>query len=280
LPAHAIPFVITRHEETHTFYIGLRGSYCFSDFVIDLNASAVNVRGGLMHEGVALSASVLCQILEGRVVAISSQFRDYDFVLTGHSLGGAVAAALCADLRERHPELNISAIAFGAAASVSRNLWMQSREFCTTFVIKGDIVPFLSFHAIAHVSRNLLPTVLANQVREIVTRSAVGGPIETPLIDFESNPFETPALSEEELIAELEKEKGTRVTTELFPPGELYSYEVEGGDLIKVVKLRKITDCDYFSNLVKGLSEESHASTWYVECAQGVYAEAVNSQTA
>jgi hypothetical protein len=115
-------------------------------------------------------------------------------------------------------------------------------------------------------------------VKEIVTRSAVEAPIETPKIDFDTNPFETPALSEEELIAELEREKGTRVTTELSPPGELYLYEIEGGELLKVVRMRKISDCDYFRDFVQGLSDDAHSSTWYTECAQTLYDEAARRQ--
>jgi hypothetical protein len=269
-----VPCIIAHNSRLRCFLIAFRGSFCFNDFVTDVEAGAVSTRGGLMHAGVNVSSTLMLAHLEDLILGYSAAFPDHEFVFTGHSLGGCVAAGITGFLRETRPALPTRAVAFGPPAMFCRKLWEASGEYCTTFVIKGDLIPFLSLHALLKVAAECPFELFSAVAEKCATRIVVGKPMDTPLINFEENPFEEPLPSLEELTTEIENESATRGTTGLFPPGELYAYESDGGTMQRTVSIRKIPGCDYFGSLVKGLSEEMHESLRYEECARGVYASA------
>jgi hypothetical protein len=263
----AIPFVITRNPEIRSIFMGFRGSYCFKDFLTDLNGCAVNVYGGLMHRGVLQSCSGVVAMADDLLCRYAREFQDHQLVFTGHSLGAAVAAAVAHRFRMNHPEIRCRAVIFAPAASVGRSLWRQSRDFCTTFVLKGDPVPFLSFHNIASISLDHLPGPMADVIQKSLTRMTHTVVMPTPPLDFDANPFAEPPPTLEELKRAFETEVDFRTTTALFPPGELYQYELSGKVFLDI-QVKKIPGCNFFAQFVKGLSEDEHHSEKYAECAE------------
>jgi hypothetical protein len=270
----AIPFVITRNPDMRSIFVGFPGSYCFKDFLIDFNGCAVNVYGSLMHRGVLQSCSGVLAIADDLLCRYAREFQDNQLVFTGHSLGGAVAAAVAHRFRMLHPEIRCRAVVFGPAASVGRSLWQQSREFCTTFVLNGDPVPFLSFHNVASISSDYLPWPIADVIQKSLARMTQKSVMPTPPLDFDANPFEQPPPTLEELERAFETEVDFRTTTALFPPGELYQYKLSGKVFLDI-QVKKIPSCNFFAQFVKGLYEEEHASGKYAECAERLYQTAV-----
>lgn len=257
----AVPFYVYECKETNTAFLVCRGSACINDFVTDLNASAVDIYGGLMHAGVVRAVLAVYAIVKDKLVQIHKSGRKLYF--TGHSLGGAVAAGLCHKLRREFPEIDAQAYVFGSAASLSKNLWLESRKFCKCFVMSGDGIPYLSFHNVAQLSAENVPFPVACYIKEVVKRDVVRPALQVPVIDMDSNPFQQPPPTLESILQSIELENSMR-TTALFPPGQHYLIELSG-DLFKTVTLRRIPDCEYFGAFVKGISTDTHAMTIYAQ---------------
>lgn len=264
----ATPFIITNSDELNTIFMTCRGSYCFKDFLTDLKANAANVYGGLMHSGVLDSSLSVMALVKDFLVQTSKSNGNRPVIITGHSLGGAVASAVVEQMKRDIPDFPIRGIIFAPAASVSRSLWEESRKNVTSFVLSGDFVPFLSFHNIASTSSDLLPDWIGKIIHEKLIRN-IDMPSDSfdTSIDMEQNPFDNPPPTKEEIAQEIKDHKKFIVSTELFPPGELYLYELKG-DFFKTVSLRKIQSCEYFSRFVLGLDENNHSMNVYDECAQ------------
>lgn len=264
---NAIPFFVTNSDELNLIFLSCRGSYCFKDFLTDLSGNAANVYGGLMHSGVLDSSLSVLALVKDFLIQTSINNGNRPIIVTGHSLGGAVASAIVEQMKREDPKFPIRAIIFAPAASVSRSLWEESRQNCTTFVLSGDFIPFLSFHNIASTSSDLLPDFISKIIHEKLVRNVQSTKQDfNTVVDMDQNPFEKPPPTEEEIAQEIKEQKKFIVSTELFPPGELYLYELKGS-LFKTVSLRKIRSCDYFSRFVLGLDENNHSILAYNECA-------------
>ena len=72
-------------------------------------------------------------------------------LLTGHSLGGGVAALLCMLLRERGgvPGLGgVFSITVGSAAVMSESLAAACEEYCISVILGSDVIPHLSYASV------------------------------------------------------------------------------------------------------------------------------------
>ena len=272
----AVPFMVLNSDALDCIFIACRGSYCFNDFVIDLNASAVEIFGGLMHRGVVKAALGVYTIVKDLVIELHQRYHR-KICVTGHSLGGAVAASVCGRIRHDYPDVPAEAIVFGSAACVSRNLWEISRSYCKSFVMSGDAVPYMSFHNVAAVSADHLPRVISDFIRAAIARDIVQPIYQMPPINMHVNPFELPPPSIESILESLKNGKSVR-TTALYPPGELYLFLLEG-NVFRTVKIRKIPDCEYFGGFVKGINEKNHSSSIYAECAVHLYEQSKQPQS-
>lgn len=270
--SHGVPIIVTNSDVMNMIFVGCRGSYCFKDFITDLNANACNVYGGLMHDGVFKSSVIVYETIKDFLIRLSKDNNNRPIVVTGHSLGGAVASAVVGKFKRDFPDFPIYAIVFAPAASVSRNLWEQSRHYCSTFVVSNDAVPFLSFHNIAAISSRFLPDGAADFIHEKLVRESQICPVDYDVqaVMTAGNPFENEQPSIEDIKNDL-KTDDFLISTELFPPGELYLYELSG-IILKKVDLRKIRSCNYFGRFVLGLEEDSsnHSMCIYKECAEEV----------
>lgn len=93
-----------------------------------------------------------------------SESHGWRLVLTGHSLGGAVAALLAAALRPRYPSLRCWAVAppGGTADPATAASWSL---FVTTVVVGKDLVPRMSLWSLEQMQSRMV---------ELLARSRLG----------------------------------------------------------------------------------------------------------
>jgi putative lipase involved disintegration of autophagic bodies len=69
--------------------------------------------------------------------------RDRKLIITGHSLGGAIATLLAVEMKTDYPQLDIACMTFGAPRVLSQPLAQKVNEmkfYCMRFLNKGDII--------------------------------------------------------------------------------------------------------------------------------------------
>lgn len=166
-----VHFVAIDHP-SKAVVVTCRGTLGLEDVLTDLTCEYqdLNLRGVKyrVHKGMLNSALLLLKKRSQLLVVVKlalEEFKDYGLVLTGHSLGGGVAAILAILLSlpsngtfvtsnattaptdgVRIPEgRKIHCYAFGTPACVSEELRRATRTLVTTVVHGRDVVPCLSF---------------------------------------------------------------------------------------------------------------------------------------
>ncbi len=91
-------------------FVGVRGTAKFYDIISDIDVRRVSVETGMVHRGFFMAANESIKELRQHVSDERRRAYDVKLCLTGHSLGGAVAAILCRD-RDLSP---FSSYTFGA----------------------------------------------------------------------------------------------------------------------------------------------------------------------
>ena len=128
-----------------------RGGDLFTDF----DAHTVPLgRGGSCHRGVFLAATALLRELRQALVAL--QRSGYRLIVTGHSLGGAVAAVLLLLLKEE----GVACVGLGYAVPSVLDLQTARRlAGCFTSVVNSmDAVPRLTQNALRRLAEELKST--------------------------------------------------------------------------------------------------------------------------
>ncbi|OHT02127.1 hypothetical protein TRFO_30886 [Tritrichomonas foetus] len=87
-----IPYFIVNSDELDTIFVVFRGSYCLKDFIVDFMASTVSYRNGKAHEGIYLTSYNMFNRIKKRVRKLSRMNNNRKVIITGHSLGAAVAS--------------------------------------------------------------------------------------------------------------------------------------------------------------------------------------------
>lgn len=143
-------FVAVDHERQKVV-LSIRGTLTLSEVVMDIGAFSTPFCGGEAHSEMLAQARDVWNSAESTVMDLLQQHDNYEFVLTGHSLG-AGAATLLNILLHHDADINrkILCLAFasppvfkGAAKEASRN--------CVNYIHGLDCVPFLSIDSIRHI---------------------------------------------------------------------------------------------------------------------------------
>lgn len=85
-------------------------------------------------------------------------------IITGHSLGAAVASVVAYLFKEKFPELNVQCICFAPPPTLTLNLWRTTEDYIKSFMIEGDPVPFMSVQNLISFSDFLIKHEHANKV--------------------------------------------------------------------------------------------------------------------
>lgn len=87
-------------------------------------------------------------------------FKDYDLLVTGHSLGAGTAVILALKLKAQYP--NIKCIAYSPPGGlISSALADYTKSFVMSVVLGDDIVPRLSLHSVHNLKADILKALHA-----------------------------------------------------------------------------------------------------------------------
>jgi len=136
-----------------TIIIGVRGSIQPSDVLTDTMAGSLEVSfagvTGKVHEGMFAAATFVHCNTAGVLKRAVEEHPGWPVIVTGHSLGGGVAAVLAMLLREPEgcpPAVagRVSCVALGCPAVMTTNLADACRSYVTSLVLRHDFVARLS----------------------------------------------------------------------------------------------------------------------------------------
>lgn len=186
-------------------------------------------------------------------------------VCTGHSLGAGVAAVLAHIFRREFPKMKVEAMCFAPPPTLSFDLWEKSASYIKSFMIEGDIVPFLSLQNVVKFTKVLFPhdnnKYIANLIQKYLQKYTV-----------------------DEISEKYLKEK-------LYPPGKCYlirlpqtnpnreekkkrrklskseKKEMKAKNMIthQNICICQIFNPEYFSNFVKNIVESNHKCKNYIK---------------
>ncbi|KAI8618022.1 hypothetical protein BC830DRAFT_1110767 [Chytriomyces sp. MP71] len=183
------PYLVCLDREFKKVVVAVRGTMSTADVLVDLNCdlAAVTVPrwgedGVVMepiraqtHSGMLQTAMNIRQdvtgLLEGLVLDVQSEYKDYGVVICGHSLGAGVAALLTHLLltSQATAHLPVHCYAYsppGCIATPRANKYHFSR-FCTSVVLGDDTVPRLNRYSVERLKRAVRRGVRACRARKV-----------------------------------------------------------------------------------------------------------------
>jgi len=141
-------FFIAEDPRDHTLLVSIRGTQHVNDVFTSFQTNVTSLQlyrpkqKATVHSGFLHSAKM---IFETHIVPLMKVYSNREIILTGHSLGGAVATLLTLLLERSTPNplpfKSIKAITFGAPPSCAGNISMPS---LSSISMEGDLVPRLS----------------------------------------------------------------------------------------------------------------------------------------
>jgi hypothetical protein len=146
----------TKKNEYKTYYlIGIRGTHGFSDVTTDLDGRSSEYSNGLtVHNGFlgyakAIEKTDSYKKLIDKIRTSQAKEETYEVLVTGHSLGGAAATLVKANLEENLPASasQISAITFGAPPVGNKEFADRYGNNVTALIADGDFVPTAGLNA-------------------------------------------------------------------------------------------------------------------------------------
>eukprot|EP00913_Durusdinium_trenchii_P027291 g25603.t1 len=135
---------VLRDRKTGCLVVTIRGTFSMSDIISDVYASQTEYRNHVIHEGTLHSARWIYERLSHVLPLLRRESGDgRRVILTGHSLGGAVAAVLAWLLRE-DAQLDTLGFVFGVPQVVDESLATKMQRYVVGIIHGYDMVPQLS----------------------------------------------------------------------------------------------------------------------------------------
>ena len=162
-------------HNTKRIVLSIRSSQSFGDVITDLNANpcafTVDNINGKVHEGMLQSAYSLKDAITEPLLQTCALHEDYKMVITGHSLGGGVAALLGLMYKD-HPIIRqkhgLKVYAFASPCIVSKEFTDNEigSDFITSIAVNCDMVTRLSVQSVK--KYNWRQDLMMNQRESVV----------------------------------------------------------------------------------------------------------------
>ncbi|CRL00123.1 CLUMA_CG013403, isoform A [Clunio marinus] len=161
-----IPFCILADHSKHCVVLSIRGSWSMSDIFTDLAAAPAPFHAQGMpentvaHYGMSLCCEkILAKLMEDNLIERSlAQYPDYDFVITGHSLGAGLAVLVGAKLRPLFPDVKVYGFATPSGL-LTREAAKYTEQFAFTVVCGDDFVARMSLESVENLKHGILETL-------------------------------------------------------------------------------------------------------------------------
>ena len=110
-----------------------------------------------VHKGMLDAAFNVKKLIDNHFKQTLEKFPDYQIIVTGHSLGAAVAAILTIWWATEYGEkINIHAFCYGCPPVLSIDLAKKYSQYITTFINGNDCIPYLSYGSVDDLKFKLL----------------------------------------------------------------------------------------------------------------------------
>ncbi|KAI3378956.1 hypothetical protein SNEBB_003556 [Seison nebaliae] len=158
----SLPFIVCIDHSLNAIIISIRGTLSMSDALTDMTAvlKKFELPDGnetFLHSGMYTSAnSILNQLSKSDIIeSLLKSYLNYRLIVTGHSLGGGVAAILSTILHNKYPD--IQCVTFGAPGGVfDRTGTLFTQSFTCSIVVEDDLVPRLSVKSMVDLRNRLI----------------------------------------------------------------------------------------------------------------------------
>jgi len=159
-------FAVVMDYNHKTVVVTIRGTANVEDVLTDVHAESAPFHVGHAHRGILCSAQYLDRELRDFVKNISRSHEEWEIVITGHSLGGAVATVLAIIWHnDRIIGSKVRAISFAAAACLSKPLAEDCIGFVTSVIYADDLVSRLSLRSVENL-RHILVGMCSQKAKE------------------------------------------------------------------------------------------------------------------
>lgn len=158
--------------------VSIRGTWTWTDAVVNLTMSWEPWSGGTAHRGMLLTSKATIDhiALSADLPSLMRAHPGYRLITCGHSMGGGVAA-LCANmLRLQFPR--VSCHVFASPSCVSKDVAMSMRPYVTSWINGDDLVARFHVDSSERLRKKLSRLALADELVALLALDNViaGGP--------------------------------------------------------------------------------------------------------
>jgi len=159
-------FALVMDHNFKRIVVTVRGTANVEDILTDVHAESTPFHVGHAHRGMLCSAQYLDRGLRKLVTENSKNNPNYEVIVTGHSLGGAIATVLAIMWHnDRVIGPKVRCISFAAAACVSMPLAEDCKGFVTSIIYADDLISRLSMKSVENL-RHILVVMCSTEGRE------------------------------------------------------------------------------------------------------------------
>eukprot|EP00834_Sanchytrium_tribonematis_P005305 NODE_312_length_10013_cov_0.697801.p4 type:complete len:535 gc:universal NODE_312_length_10013_cov_0.697801:7908-6304(-) len=145
--------------------VSFRGTMSFADSLIDFQTEYTPWENGFIHSGIYRFVNKFESELLGEIMDQYDLWNAKQVILTGHSLGGAIASILGILWQIKQP-FPLQVYSFGCPPILSLNLASEHDHFIHSFIYRHDIVSRVSYGSVSDlvmICANLMTTSYSNQ---------------------------------------------------------------------------------------------------------------------
>jgi hypothetical protein len=202
--------------------LAIRGTFNGTDLVTDACSTSVPFLGGFAHSGVVMSAWQIISTRLPQMTRACYENPDFKVLLTGHSMGAAVAVCVAMLLRSGDSDVisaakngveglpnsegaieavtkNCSVVSFASPAVVTLDLSLKCKEYVTSIVAGKDVIPRLCYASIRRLLRRLNSASPAQPMLK-----SIGGAFREVANGLQNTTSRSTSISESELEQNLD----------------------------------------------------------------------------